>query len=100
MNLRPPPKNPTLADLEKYCNDLYEFLQKPDFELLKLNSRSSAPTGESGLIYFDGDGVYVSGVKVVGSQQTHIADASAGTEITTINAIIDALEAFGILATS
>lgn len=49
------------------------------------------------------EGLYVAGTKVVGPQQTGIADISnsaTGTQIATaVNGIIAALEAHGLLAT-
>lgn len=45
------------------------------------------------------DSVYVNGTKVLGAQQTAIPDASGGTEVTTINAVLAAMRAHGLIAT-
>lgn len=55
MNLRPPPKNPSIEDLERWCNELYEFLQLPTFEVIKFVPRSSSPMEEAGVTYYDSD---------------------------------------------
>lgn len=52
MNLSPPPNHATTDQLLRWCNDLFKFLQYPTFELIKITSRSTAPTGETGLFYF------------------------------------------------
>ena len=46
-----------------------------------------------------GPAVYkIDGTAVVGPRQAHIANAAGGTEIATINAILAALEAHGLVA--
>lgn len=53
MDLRPPPENATIEELQKWNRDLYRFLEFPTFELLRLIPRSTAPSGFKGLSYFD-----------------------------------------------
>jgi hypothetical protein len=53
MNLLPPPRNATISQLEKWCRDLFLFLQLPTFEIIKFTARSSAPNSETGITYFD-----------------------------------------------
>lgn len=45
------------------------------------------------------DALYVNGTKVLGAQQTAITNASGGTEVTTINAVLAALRNHGLIAT-
>lgn len=53
MDLRPPPENATIEELQKWNRDLYRFLEFPTFELIRLIPRSTAPSGFTGLSYFD-----------------------------------------------
>jgi hypothetical protein len=46
-----------------------------------------------------GVGYYAFGVKVVGAQRPSIANAAVGTEVSTINSILTALRAHGLIAT-
>lgn len=55
MDLRPPSNDATLEELREWCRELYEFLQYPAFEVIKFVPRSSAPTGEKGVSYYDSD---------------------------------------------
>lgn len=48
---------------------------------------------------FGGDGYYINGTKVVTTRQSAIADATDGTEVTTINSILTALRQHGLIAT-
>lgn len=45
------------------------------------------------------DALYVNGTKVLGAQQSAITNASGGTEVTTINAVLAAMRAHGLIAT-
>ena len=55
MNLKPPLVYKSFEDFTRWLEDLYEFLKYPVFHLLKLVPRSTAPTAEEGLIYYDSD---------------------------------------------
>lgn len=43
-------------------------------------------------------GMFFNGVKVVGTQQSAISDATAGTEVTTINSILSAMRNHGLIS--
>lgn len=58
----------------------------------------SAPAVTFGIQYGDfRDQVTVNGTKVVGVRQADIANAGTGTEVATINAILTALRAHGLI---
>ncbi len=50
MNLRPPP-----PDVDPWFYELWEFLQNPVLETLRLNPRSPAADTEKGRMYYDSD---------------------------------------------
>jgi len=55
VNLNTPPRFTDFQEFQQWIEDLYDFLKYPAYHLLKLVPRSTAPTSEEGLIYYDSD---------------------------------------------
>jgi hypothetical protein len=59
MNLRPPPTTNNLAELRKWCEELYNFLLFPSFEVIRFLPRAAPTIADGtveGIVYQDDTG--------------------------------------------
>jgi hypothetical protein len=53
--IRPPPRTEDIKELQRWCEELHEFMKYPSFEVIRFKPRSVAPATTEGNVYYDSD---------------------------------------------